>query len=69
MHNTDSYIYTQQPTDSALVLAYDYIVTRNKNITDIIYLNVVTKLIVGTTENNNTYNFVEYIAYLDITTS
>ena len=29
--------------DSALSLAYDYIVTQNKNNTDIIYLNIVVK--------------------------
>ena len=37
---------------SALVLAYEHIVTQNKNNTDMMHLNVV-KSIVGTTENSN----------------
>ena len=52
----------------AMVLAYGYIVTQNKNDTDIIYLNVVVKSIVVSTENN-TYNFVQFIACLQGTTS
>ena len=39
------------------MFAYEHIVIKIKHNTDIIYLNVVIKNIVETTENN-TYNFV-----------
>ena len=54
--------------NSALLLAYDYIVTQNKNNTDIIYLNIVVKDTAVTTLKN-TYNFKRYIACLYGTTS
>ena len=34
---------TQKPTDSALVLAYEHIVTQIKNTTDITCSNIVVK--------------------------
>ena len=48
---------TQWPVDSTMALAYEHIVTKNTNITDIIYLNVVGKSIAWTTEKH-AYNFV-----------
>ena len=54
-HSTNS--YTQLPTDSALMLAYEHIVTQNKNNRNKIYLNVAMKTIVVTI-GNITYNFV-----------
>ena len=61
-------IATYYPTDSTLALAYEHIITQNKHNTTITKLNVVIKNIVGTNENN-TYNFEEQIAYLCTITS
>ena len=46
-------ITAQQQTDSGLLIPYEHIVTKNKNNTDIVYLNVAAKNISETTENNN----------------
>ena len=47
---------THKPTDSALVLPYERIVTQNKNDADVICLYGGVKSIVGIRESN-TYNF------------
>ena len=54
-HNTNRYTVINSFCLRAFI--YQYIVIQTKNNTDLIYLNVVVKRIVRTTENN-TYNFV-----------
>ena len=48
------------------MLEYEHIVTQNKNNTDIKY-SIAVNSIIATTENK-TYNFVQLIEYLHITT-
>ena len=54
--------------DSSLLLRYEHTVTQDKNNTDIIYLYVAAKNILGTTESS-IYSFVYQTASLHRTKS
>ena len=54
---------TQEPTDSAWVLAYEHIVTQIKNNIHIIYLNVVGKALAGLMKTKLTILFGRLCVY------